>query len=341
MREPETPSSEGTDSLSDLRPRPLNFSRPRPVTANSKERLLHDRTGSSQTVRGINAFHDPIKDNLPEEPRFSIDSDRADSTRSSENSVASEFAWDDELGGLRSKRRPKEYEQNQRYAQSSSRSRSNASGSQTSTDDTTPGSDKPLLPSELPGSLPPPRAPAPLRTNKPPPAPRIQTRLPLQPQQKQQPPSQTRLPAILKRTSVEQASERASLSSRDSVAGPPGANGAQGWEDTASHHTMSILNGSEGSGGGGSMTSSDGISGLKEEGKWSSSSYDVSGLSPAEIRKLQKKGINPALYAEMKAARKGKGKWVGPLVGNTFIGYAGMPDERRRHALLTKSGIPL
>ncbi|KAK1069699.1 hypothetical protein LTR48_009493, partial [Friedmanniomyces endolithicus] len=53
---------------------------------------------------------------------------------------------------------------------------------------------------------------------------------------------------------------------------------------------------------------------------WSSSEYDVSGLSPSEIRKLRKKGINPALYAEMKAARKGKGKWVGPLVGNTFIG---------------------
>ena len=80
---------------------------------------------------------------------------------------------------------------------------------------------------------------------------------------------------------------------------------------------MSILNGCESHGSGGS---SEGSGALKEEGKWSSSSYDTSGLSPAEIRKLQKKGINPALYAEMKAARKGKGKWVGPLVGNTFIG---------------------
>ena len=54
---------------------------------------------------------------------------------------------------------------------------------------------------------------------------------------------------------------------------------------------------------------------------WSSSDYDISGLSASEIRKLRKKGINPQLYAEMKAARQGKGKWIGPLVGNTFIGY--------------------
>ncbi|KAK4991798.1 hypothetical protein LTR50_001615 [Elasticomyces elasticus] len=50
------------------------------------------------------------------------------------------------------------------------------------------------------------------------------------------------------------------------------------------------------------------------------SDHDTSGLSIAQIHKLQKKGINPALYAEMKAARKGKGKWVGPLVGNTYLG---------------------
>ena len=80
------------------------------------------------------------------------------------------------------------------------------------------------------------------------------------------------------------------------------------WEDNASHHTMSV-NGDAAEGGY-----------IPEEGKWSSSEYDISGLSAAELKKLRKKGINPALYAEMKAARKGKGKWVGPLVGNTFIG---------------------
>jgi len=54
--------------------------------------------------------------------------------------------------------------------------------------------------------------------------------------------------------------------------------------------------------------------------QFESSSYDTSGLSVEEIHKLRKKGINPALYAEMKAARKGKGKWLSPLVGNSFIG---------------------
>ena len=76
------------------------------------------------------------------------------------------------------------------------------------------------------------------------------------------------------------------------------------WEDAASHHTVSV------DGEGGQMDS---------EGKWKGSDYDYSGLSDAEIRKLRKKGINPALYAEMKAARKGKGKWLNPLSGNAYI----------------------
>ena len=47
---------------------------------------------------------------------------------------------------------------------------------------------------------------------------------------------------------------------------------------------------------------------------------DISGLSDKKLAKLKKKGINPQLYMEMKAARGGKGKLVGPLVGNTYIG---------------------
>ncbi|KAJ4294268.1 hypothetical protein N0V90_007958, partial [Kalmusia sp. IMI 367209] len=39
---------------------------------------------------------------------------------------------------------------------------------------------------------------------------------------------------------------------------------------------------------------------------WRSSNYDTSGLTEAELKKCKKKGINPALYAEMKAARKGR-----------------------------------
>ncbi|KAL1612522.1 hypothetical protein SLS60_000749 [Paraconiothyrium brasiliense] len=50
---------------------------------------------------------------------------------------------------------------------------------------------------------------------------------------------------------------------------------------------------------------------------WKSSNFDISGLSEAELKKCKKKGINPALYAEMKAARKGR--FVSPIGGNTFL----------------------
>ena len=50
---------------------------------------------------------------------------------------------------------------------------------------------------------------------------------------------------------------------------------------------------------------------------WTASSHDISALTPDEIKKCKKKGINPALFAEMKAARKGK--WTSPIAGNTFL----------------------
>lgn len=57
------------------------------------------------------------------------------------------------------------------------------------------------------------------------------------------------------------------------------------------------------------------------------SNYDVSSLSESQIAKLKKKGIDPALYMEMKAATGGmtkdgkkRSKWTRALVGNTFIG---------------------
>lgn len=249
---PDRISEESSDSS--LKPRPLNFSRPRPTSEISKQKLQHDTTGGA--VKGISAFHEPNGE-LPAEPRFSIDSQQTTSTRS-ENSAASEFAWDGQLGELRSRRRPDEYDQNQRYSKSS-HSRTTTSNSQSSAS-TAVGSDRPLL-SELQGSAVPPPIPK-------------------------------KVPKIVKRTSVDQQSERQSVSSRGD------------WEDDASHHTTSV----------------DGDGGYVPEGKWSSSDYETSGLSVAEIQKLRKKGINPSLYAEMKAARKGKGKWVGPLVGNTYIG---------------------
>lgn len=51
--------------------------------------------------------------------------------------------------------------------------------------------------------------------------------------------------------------------------------------------------------------------------QWSASSHDTSGLTVEELKRCKKKGINPALFAEMKAARKGK--WTSPIAGNTFL----------------------
>jgi hypothetical protein len=55
----------------------------------------------------------------------------------------------------------------------------------------------------------------------------------------------------------------------------------------------------------------------RSSSQWTASSHDTSGLTPEELKKCKKKGINPALYAEMKAARKGK--WTSPIAGNTFL----------------------
>lgn len=64
-------------------------------------------------------------------------------------------------------------------------------------------------------------------------------------------------------------------------------------------------------------TPEDSEKGLEE---WKASDYDTSGLSVEQIHKLKKKGINPALYAEMQSAKKAKGgRWISPLVGNTYI----------------------
>jgi hypothetical protein len=60
-------------------------------------------------------------------------------------------------------------------------------------------------------------------------------------------------------------------------------------------------------------------SGSKSSGSstWSASNFDISTLTETEIKKCKKKGINPALYAEMRAAKKGK--WTSPIAGNTFL----------------------
>lgn len=48
-------------------------------------------------------------------------------------------------------------------------------------------------------------------------------------------------------------------------------------------------------------------------GNWRASDYDTSSLSPQKMEKLRKKGVNPALYLEMKAGRKQGHRWLSPL----------------------------
>jgi hypothetical protein len=111
-------------------------------------------------------------------------------------------------------------------------------------------------------------------------------------------------PRILKSTSVEQQIERKnSLSSIHTAATQTSLGRVVGWEDSRSNHTQ---------------TPSE--KGDKQSSEWKSSEFDVSGLSEKKLAKLKKKGINPQLYMEMKEARGGKRRLVGPLVGNTYIG---------------------
>lgn len=51
--------------------------------------------------------------------------------------------------------------------------------------------------------------------------------------------------------------------------------------------------------------------------EWSASAFDTRTLTEAELSRCKKKGINPALYAEMRAAKRGK--WSSPIAGNSFF----------------------
>lgn len=70
-----------------------------------------------------------------------------------------------------------------------------------------------------------------------------------------------------------------------------------------------------------SFSEEDGRQRPSGERSWTSSTYDTSSLTDEQIAKMRKKGINPSLYCEMKAAQRGKGKFgISPLVGNVFLG---------------------
>lgn len=262
----ESSFSQTSEQQPHLRPAALNFSRPRPQSSNSVPRLKPDRHDRAK-VHTLSAFHDAHRTDLPDEPRFSDDSEPTSSTPS-DHSAASEFAWDGERGELTARTRPRKMDE-QRYCREIRDRRTTTTASSSTSSGSTRGSGSSSKGSRSAGG----RAPASQTTT-----------------------SSSARPLIVKSVSFDQHSDRVSLST---AAG-------QQVEDARSHHTVSE------SGDSGSFDM---------EGNWQSSDYDTSGLSEKEIRKLQKKGINPALYAEMKAAKKGRNKWIGgPLTGNTFLG---------------------
>ena len=235
------------ESFSSGSSRAPNFSRPSPQSYDSQEIVIvHDRSRPSAVVHAISAFHEPNR-NLPDEPRFSLDSERTQTT-TSDNSAGSEFAWDGTTGELDSRTRRKQFDA-QRYTKEL-RARPNT-GKTTKSENSMSA----VANTHPSGSS-----------------------------------SQ-----IHKRVSIDVQSDRMSIMTNDQ------------YEDDASHHTVSDDDEDAGS--------------FDREGEWRSSDYETTGLSDAKIRKLLRKGVNPSLYAEMQAARKkSKGKWVGPLVGNSFIG---------------------
>lgn len=348
--EDESPHSSRTTST-DLRPRSLNFSRPSPQDYPSSRNIHRDiqyatSTSSSSSIaggstRGIGAFYEaaPPKihiQTLPGEPRFSSDDDGEDghSVTASSRSNNSDLVWDPDTGELRSRRLASTRQGNDFDAQRSAAPRHPPNRSYPPRNDSTSTttSEQPLV-AELPGDVPAPHIVI------------LQQRQRRQQQEKEQqqydehayqsskedsyyrtsedsvPGIPDKTPRIIKRTSLSQRSERLSISSTDNLGldrmGTLSLSNSKNsrWNDSASHHTVKpaatpSLAPSMAESGRSSLTSAD----------WKSSEYDISGLSDKKLAKLKKKGINPQLYMEMKAARGGKGKLVGPLVGNTYIG---------------------
>lgn len=96
-----------------------------------------------------------------------------------------------------------------------------------------------------------------------------------------------------------------------------------GLNRSASTGTQRSGHSSVGNGMGASDSTS--LTSVSSSGEWKSSDVDISSLSKEKLEKLRKKGINPALYLEMKSARGGGGKRkgvlgkVGVLTGNSFV----------------------
>ncbi|KAM0715404.1 hypothetical protein Q7P37_008902 [Cladosporium fusiforme] len=314
----ESLSSVRTRSI-DLRPRPLNFSRPKPQDLPSSRNIHHDAqyansTSSSSSnaggsTRGIGAaFYEtpPSSNDLPDEPRFddeprfSLESDRS----ANSSSLHSELIWDPHAGELRSRshltRRGSDFDAQRSEAPRRPPNNRTTTSSRTATDPSQP------LIAELPGDRPPSNTSTTTVQQKPqapqPPNPFSQIHVHAPTHQLQNHHSSDH---ILKRTSLDQQSERLSISSIHTISPSAtttrkGSAGTVGWEDPSNR------------------SPSDEQQRTGAESR--TSNFDVSQLGEKKLAKLKKKGINPELYLEMKAARGGKSKLVGPLVGNTYIG---------------------
>jgi hypothetical protein len=338
------------------RPSPKDYPTSRNITRDIHRDIQYATSSSSSSsvaggsTRGIGAFYEaapPKTQTFPSEPRFSSDDDGDDvhSVTASSRSNNSDLVWDADVGELRSRRLASTRPGNDYDAQRSAAPRCLPNRSYPPRNDSTSTttSDQPLI-AELPGDFPAPHIVI------------LQQRQRRQQQEKEQqhydghsyqsskedsyrtsedsiPGIPDKTPRIMKRTSLSQRSERLSISSVDNLnldrLGTLSLSNSKNssWNDSASHHTIKpaatpSLAPSRAPSQAPSRASSRPESGHSSltSADWKSSEYDISGLSDKKLAKLKKKGINPQLYMEMKAARGGKGKLVGPLVGNTYIG---------------------
>lgn len=284
----------------------LNFSRPRPL---SQGKVYHDRHDSATQIPAASdgrtrSLHNDLPPLWPP-PLFSRNSDYT-------TSAASEFSWDPESGELRSRNSDVDYSgrpsmvsekavpfelandeaapKPRHVLQKRTRSvRTASSGSSENSRGPLPQRPKVSVPSrsssKIPASIP-----------------HFVAELPGDNAVAGTHPQQS-VPSSAQAMTSNRGIRRAppSTSAQSPVQQRPSSRASTA-ESERSHHTVSDA---EGEG---------------EAQHWRGSDFDTSGLSVKKVQKLRKKGVNPALYAEMKAARKGKNRWVGSLTGNSFLG---------------------
>lgn len=357
----------------DLRPRPLNFSRPKPQDLPSARHLHHDTqyahstsssSGSSRRARDSHGGGGDFTA-LPDEPRFddsetdkehdNDDDSNTDlrpsleSNRTNSSSLNSELVWDPQSGELRSKPHPPRRGSDFDSQRSAAPSRRPPNPRSPASESAPAEIEIPLI-AELPGDRPPtshssstikepqqqqqqrsPKSPRPHSPRSPQQQQLInpfsqihihtqQNNRPTSPAAPDDSPTISPTPQIVKRTSVSQRSERLSISSVHTI------EPSQTRPSTTRNPTSGSLGAAfapserKPSDAGSGDTTTQNQTRSSGESKATSAVDLAAALGEKKLAKLKKKGINPELYLEMKAARGGKSRLVGPLVGNTYIG---------------------